>query len=142
MPNLGVVALSGERAFVVADIPGLIEGAAGRRARHRFLRHVERTRVLLHILDATRARAGRRCATTTRSTAELERYDPALAARPQLVAMSKLDLPEVRKAYDEIAGPFARRGIKLPAISAATGEGTAELLESIWRALPPRSGST
>jgi GTP-binding protein len=73
---------------------------------------------------------------------ELALYDPELAARPQLVVLNKIDLPDVRKRIKQIAGPFARRGIALAAISAATGEGTAELLESIWRALPPRSGST
>jgi GTP-binding protein len=73
---------------------------------------------------------------------ELALYDPALAARPQLVVLNKMDLPEVRKRAKQIGAPFARRGITLHAISAATGEGTAELLESIWRALPPRAAST
>jgi GTP-binding protein len=72
---------------------------------------------------------------------ELALYDPELAARPQLVVLNKLDLPDVRKRAKQIAAPFVRRGIKLHAISAATGEGTAELLESIWRALPARTGS-
>jgi GTP-binding protein len=73
---------------------------------------------------------------------ELALYDPALAARPQLVVLNKMDLPDVRKRAKQIARPFARRGIALHTISAATGEGTAELLESIWRALPPRTSST
>jgi len=142
VPNLGTVALSGERSFVVADIPGLIEGAhAGAGLGDRFLRHLDRTRLLVHLLDASAA--GR---TPLRDyeamNKELALYDPQLAARPQLVVLNKIDLPEVRKRAKQIAAPFARRGIPLAAISAATGEGTAELLESIWKALPPRSGST
>jgi len=140
VPNLGTVALSGERSFVVADIPGLIEGAhAGAGLGDRFLRHLDRTRLLVHLLDASAP--GR---TPLRDyeamNRELALYDPELAARPQLVVLNKIDLPEVRKRAKQIAGPFARRGITLGAISAATGEGTADLLESIWRALPPRGG--
>jgi GTP-binding protein len=142
VPNLGTVALSGERAFVVADIPGLIEGAhAGAGLGDRFLRHLDRTRLLVHLLDATQAER-----TPLRDyeamNRELALYDPDLAARPQLVVLNKIDVPEVRKRAKQIAAPFARRGITLLKISAATGEGTAELLESIWRALPPRSSST
>jgi len=141
VPNLGTVALSGERSFVVADIPGLIEGAhAGAGLGDRFLRHLDRTRLLVHLLDASAA--GR---TPLRDyeamNRELALYDPALAARPQLVVLNKIDLPDVRKRRKQLAGPFARRGITLHAISAATGEGTAELLESIWRALPPRAAA-
>ena len=142
VPNLGTVGLSGERSFVVADIPGLIEGAhAGAGLGDRFLRHLDRTRLLVHLLDATQT--GR---TPLRDyeamNQELALYDRALAARPQLVVLNKIDLPDVRKRAKQIARPFARRGIALHAISAATGEGTAELLESIWRALPPRTSST
>jgi GTPase len=142
VPNLGTVGLSGERSFVVADIPGLIEGAhAGAGLGDRFLRHLDRTRLLVHLLDAS-AEGRTPLRDYEAMNRELALYDPELAARPQLVVLNKIDLPEVRKRAKQIAGPFARRGIKLAAISAATGEGTAELLESIWRALPPRSGST
>jgi GTP-binding protein len=139
VPNLGTVGLSGERSFVVADIPGLIEGAhAGAGLGDRFLRHLDRTRLLVHLLDASAV--GR---TPLRDyeamNRELALYDADLAARPQLVVLNKIDLPEVRKKWKQMARPFARRGIALAAISAATGEGTAELLESIWRALPPRT---
>jgi len=144
VPNLGTVGLSGERSFVVADIPGLIEGAhAGAGLGDRFLRHLDRTRLLVHLLDASSGDPER---TPLRDyeamNRELALYDPALAARPQLVVLNKIDLSDVRKRAKQIAAPFTRRGIKLAAISAATGEGTAELLESIWRALPPRSPST
>jgi len=142
VPNLGTVGLSGERSFVVADIPGLIEGAhAGAGLGDRFLRHLDRTRLLVHLLDATQADR-----TPLRDyeamNRELALYDPDLAARPQLVVLNKIDLPDVRKRAKQIERPFARRGIRVHAISAATGEGTAELLESIWRALPPRGAST
>src|SRR5438876_331685 len=121
VPNLGTVGLSGERSFVVADIPGLIEGAhAGAGLGDRFLRHLDRTRLLVHLLDASASEPGR---TPLRDyetmNRELALYDPELAARPQLVVLNKLDLPEVRKRAKQIARPFARRGIALAAISAA-----------------------
>jgi GTPase len=139
VPNLGTVGLSGERSFVVADIPGLIEGAhAGAGLGDRFLRHLDRTRLLVHLLDAS-APGRTPLKDYEAMNRELALYDPELAARPQLVVLNKVDLPEVRKRAKQIARPFARRGIALAAISAATGEGTAELLESIWRALPRRA---
>jgi len=144
VPNLGTVGLSGERSFVVADIPGLIEGAhAGAGLGDRFLRHLDRTRLLVHLIDASSGAPGRTpLGDYEAMNRELALYDPALAARPQLVVLNKIDLPDVRKGTKQIARLFARRGIALAAISAATGEGTGELLESIWRALPPRSQST
>jgi GTP-binding protein len=143
VPNLGTVGLPGERSFVVADIPGLIEGAhAGAGLGDRFLRHLDRTRLLVHILDATAVEERTPLKDYETMNRELALYDPELAARPQLVVLNKMDLPDVRKRAKQIARPFAKRGIELHAISAATGEGTAELLESIWRALPPRSAAT
>ncbi|HET6149476.1 MAG TPA: GTPase ObgE [Polyangia bacterium] len=134
VPNLGMVRLSGERSFVIADVPGLIEGAhQGAGLGDRFLRHLERTRVLLHLLDAT-AGAGR---TPLRDyeaiNRELRLYDRALAERPQIVVLNKIDLPEVRARRARIAAPFLRRGLELHAVSAATGEGVPELLEAAWR---------
>jgi GTP-binding protein len=143
VPNLGTVGLPGERSFVVADIPGLIEGAhAGAGLGDRFLRHLDRTRLLVHILDATAVEGRTPLKDYETMNRELALYDPQLAARPQLVVLNKMDLPDVRKRAKQIARPFAKRGIELHAISAATGEGTAELLESIWRALPPRAAAT
>ncbi len=145
VPNLGTVGLSDERSFVVADIPGLIAGAhAGAGLGDRFLRHLERTRLLVHLLDPSAPPDGDGTARTPlrdfeATNRELALYDPALAARPQLVAVNKIDLPEVRKKMAALARPFARRGIELHAISAATGEGVGALLEAIWRALPPRA---
>jgi GTP-binding protein len=135
VPNLGTVRLPGERSLVVADIPGLIDGAhAGAGLGDRFLRHLERTRVLVHILDATQTERTPLAAFEA-TNRELALYDPELAKRPQLVVLNKIDLPDVRKRARRLSQPFARRGIELHTISAATGEGTAELLEAVWRVL-------
>jgi GTP-binding protein len=137
VPNLGMVRLSGERSFVVADIPGLVEGAhEGVGLGIRFLRHVERTRVLVHLLDASSGEPGR---TPLRDfetiNRELAAFDATLAERPQIVVLNKIDLPDVRRRRKQLAAPFARRGIELTAISAATGEGVNELLEKVWKVL-------
>ena len=144
VPNLGTVRLSGERTFVVADIPGLIEGAhAGAGLGDRFLRHLDRTRLLVHLLDPSAAADGRSPLVDYEAmNRELALYDPELAARPQIVVLNKIDIPEVRRRKSQLARAFAKRGVTLLAISAATGEGTAELLESVWRALPSRTRST
>jgi len=133
-PNLGVVGLSENRSFVLADIPGLIEGAAeGAGLGHRFLRHVERTRVLLHLVEAAPGRDAE--ADFDVVNGELEKYDPALATRPQVVALSKIDLTHVRDAYPELRDRFARRGIELHAVSGVTGEGVTSVLERLWAVL-------
>lgn len=132
VPNLGVAA-SGERSFVIADIPGLIEGAAeGAGLGHRFLKHVERTRALLHIvtLDPDPARKPLRDYDVLMK--ELERFDPELARRPMLVAVSKLDLPDVRRRLASIRRGMKGRGVdRVLAFSAATGEGVDELLHAL-----------
>jgi len=137
VPNLGMVRLAGDRSFVVADIPGLIAGAhEGAGLGDRFLRHVERTRVLVHLLDPSTAEPGR---TPLRDyeaiNRELALFDPELARRPQIVAVNKIDLPDVRRQLRRIEAPFQRRGIELFPVSAVTGEGVNALLESAWRVL-------
>lgn len=133
-PNLGVVGLSGNRSFVLADIPGLIEGAAeGAGLGHRFLRHVERTRVLLHLLEVAEGRDAE--ADFDVVNGELAKYDPALAERPQVVALNKIDLTHAREAYPALRERFARRGIDLHAVSGATGEGVLAVLEKLWSLL-------
>jgi GTP-binding protein len=148
VPNLGMVRLSGERSFVVADIPGLIEGAhEGAGLGDRFLRHVERTRVLVHLLDAS---PGLDAVATSGAPAKSDRsplrdfdainrelalFDPALAERPQIVVLNKTDLPDVEATRKRLTASFARRKLKLHAISAATGEGVPALLEEIWKVL-------
>src|SRR5690606_21133299 len=104
-PNLGVVRLSGERTMVIADIPGLIEGAAeGAGLGHQFLRHVERTGVLLHIIEANELTGPDREPMRDFDvlSAELARYAPELANKPQVVALNKTDLTETRAAADEL----------------------------------------
>ncbi len=143
VPSLGVVSLGqdederGARAFVIADIPGIIEGAAeGAGLGHRFLKHVERTRVLVHIvtLDPDPDRAPLKDYDVLMR--ELERFDPELAKRPMIVAVSKLDLTDVRARVATIKRGMKKRGIDavLP-FSAATGEGLHELLIAIERLL-------
>ena len=136
-PNLGVVSRDIDRSFVVADIPGLIEGAAeGHGLGHRFLKHVERCRVLLHVLaidpDPERAPVQDFDALN----GELARFDPELAARPMLVALSKADLPDTREAEAEVRAAMAERGRgELHVFSAVTGEGLEELLNANERLL-------
>jgi len=136
VPNLGVVDLGDERQLVVADIPGLIEGAAeGAGLGHRFLRHVERTRVLLHILDASALAGPDRDPLSDFDTLnrELALYAPELAKRPQVVALNKADITEVRDQADELSRAFAERGVRLFSLSAVTGDGVRAVLEELWR---------
>jgi GTP-binding protein len=136
VPNLGMVRLQGERSFVVADVPGLIEGAhRGTGLGDRFLRHLERTRVLIHLLDATAGNGRTPLRDYEAINRELRLYDPRLAERPQIVALNKIDVPEVRRKLKTLAAPFKRRGLELLAVSAATGEGVPQLLEAAWRIL-------
>src|SRR5262249_2531257 len=139
-PNLGVVGLSGGRSFVLADIPGLIEGAAeGAGLGHRFLRHVERTRVLLHLVELSVEPDREPEKDFDAINRELASYDETLAQRPQIVALAKIDLPDTREAYPALRERFAARGIELLALSAATGEGVPQVLERIWARIHPTS---
>jgi GTP-binding protein len=135
-PNLGVVGLSGSRSFVLADIPGLIEGASeGAGLGHRFLRHVERTRVLLHLVEIAPEPERSPEHDFDAINRELAAYNETLATRPQIVALTKMDLPETRARHPELKERFAARGIELHALSAATGEGVKEVLEKLWAAI-------
>ena len=134
VPHLGVVGMSGNRSFVLADIPGLIEGAAdGHGLGHRFLKHVERARVLLHILDLTSIEGREPLADYDIINRELERFDPELAKRPQLVALGKMDVTETKEAYPALKKAFAKRGVHLHAVSAVSRAGLNELLEAVWK---------
>ncbi len=136
VPHLGVVGLSDNRSFVLADIPGLIEGAAeGHGLGHRFLRHVERCKVLLHLIEINDEPGREPERDHDVLCAELERYDPELAKRPQIVALNKIDVPEVREAHAALRDRFAKRGIELLAVSSVTGEGVKDVLERLWRLL-------
>ncbi len=134
VPNLGVVSLPGGRSFVVADIPGLIEGAAeGQGLGHRFLRHVERTATLLHLVELTQEPGRDPLTDYEILNRELDKYDPELAKRRQVVAMTKIDVTETREAFDEWKKKFAARGVELHGISAVAQDGVRELLEILWR---------
>jgi len=131
VPNLGVVSRGVDRSFVMADIPGIIEGAAeGAGLGHRFLKHVERTRVLLYLLssDPDPERNMPRDLETLR--AELARFDPELAARPALVSVSKLDLPETREQLPALREALGADDTLL-LFSAATHEGVDTLLDAV-----------
>jgi GTP-binding protein len=128
-PSLGVVE-RGERRIVVADIPGLIEGAAdGAGLGHRFLRHVERTRVLVHLLDLeAMLMEGRDLEQDyDQLRTELERYQPALLERPEILVLSKSDLIPDASALEEIQARFAARGLQTRTLSGATGAGSQDL---------------
>jgi GTP-binding protein len=136
VPNLGVVRLDEVRSFVIADIPGIIEGASrGAGLGLRFLRHIERTRLVCHVLDAAPYGGLDPLKGWEILNEELRQHSPTLAKKPQVVVLNKIDLPEVREKAASLARRFKRRGIKLHAISALTGEGVPDLMETLWRSL-------
>lgn len=136
IPNLGVVQLPGERSLVLADVPGLIEGAhAGAGLGHQFLRHLERTRVLIHVVEMGQGEGRAPLDDYLALRRELELYDSALAARSEIVVLNKIDLPATRKKLPALKKEFAKRGLRLLGISAVTGEGMPEVLEAAWEAL-------
>jgi GTP-binding protein len=140
VPNLGVVSRGDERSFVVADIPGIIEGAAeGAGLGHRFLKHIERTRVLLVLvsLDPAPGRSLVGDLATLRS--ELQRFDAALASRPMVIAVSKIDLPDVVEALPEFRAHLATEDRALCAFSAATMQGVEEMLDRVEALLAEHS---
>ena len=131
-PNLGTV-YQGERSFVVADIPGLIEGAhQGHGLGHEFLRHVERTRLLVHLIDATPVDGSDPVANYRGIRHELELYSPALAARPELIVVTKLDLTGSQAALERISTELCREVIP---ISAVTGKGIPTLVHRVGELL-------
>ncbi|UFS72031.1 GTPase ObgE [Geomonas sp. RF6] len=131
-PNLGVVKYKNYRSFVMADIPGLIEGASeGAGLGHRFLKHLERTGQLLHLLDLSFMPERDPIKEYEAINRELALFNPELAEKRQTVVINKIDLPNVRENLKEVLPYFEERGIKVFPISAATGEGISELLDDI-----------
>lgn len=143
-PHLGVVDL-GDTTLVLADIPGLIEGAhQGAGLGHEFLRHVERTRILLHLVDGASDDPLRDFKTINR---ELALHSPALQLREQIVAVNKIDLPEVRARIPQLLEAFKKEGKEPVPISALSGEGVRDLLGRVAsrmaampKDLPPADG--
>ena len=146
IPNLGVVGLSGDRSFVVADVPGLIEGAhEGHGLGHRFLSHLERTRVLVHVIDVSSGSGrdpvqdydviARELALFPGRDASGER----LQDKPVIVAANKIDALDDPERLASLRAHLKTAGIPVVAISAATGEGLPLLLEAIWKELEARS---
>ncbi|WP_435017734.1 GTPase ObgE [Tundrisphaera sp. TA3] len=127
-PNLGTVH-EGDRSFVVADIPGLIEGAhEGHGLGHEFLRHVERTRLLVHLVDAVPMDGSDPVANYRTIRNELEKYSPALAARPEVLVLTKLDLTGATEVRERLEKELCR---DILPISAVTGRGIPELIRRV-----------
>ncbi|PKN52092.1 MAG: GTPase ObgE [Deltaproteobacteria bacterium HGW-Deltaproteobacteria-13] len=135
-PHLGVVKFSDSKSFVIADIPGLICGAHdGLGMGIKFLKHIERTSVLLHILDISMEPNTNAWSNFTTINKELEHYNPELLERPQIVALNKIDLPYVRENAKKEVALFKKKGIILHLFSAVTGEGVKEILSRIVKKL-------
>jgi GTP-binding protein len=136
VPNLGVVRLGEDRSFVVADVPGLIEGAhRGLGLGHQFLRHLERTKVLVHLVDVSSATGRDPASDLDIIRQELERFQPTLAAKPQIVAASKIDAVDDESRVEAVAKRAADLKLPFYRVSAATGAGIPELLEAMWSRL-------
>ena len=142
-PVLGVVQLDDEAGFVMADLPGLIEGAhAGAGLGLQFLRHIERTRVVIHVLDASAGDGDQLWRDYQQVRAEVKAYNAALARRPQLIALNKMDAvadPAAVVAFRQRLVKLRRRTFP---ISAVTGEGVRDLLWAAWRSLQRPTGAT
>ncbi|MGH7857946.1 MAG: GTPase, partial [Candidatus Binatia bacterium] len=137
VPHLGVVRCGEDRSFVLADVPGLIPGAhEGHGLGDRFLRHLMRTRLLVHLLDLSGLSGSDPLADYEAIHSELRLFDPALASRPKLVVGNKIDLAESRERLDTVRREIEQRGLDFLAVSAVTGEGVAELVRRIcvWMA--------
>lgn len=130
-PNLGVVDLEGTGGFVIADIPGLIEGASeGVGLGHAFLKHIERTRVMIHMVDAASVEGRDPIGDIYAINKELETYNPELMKKPQVIAANKIDAiyDETESALPSLKAEFEPKGIKVYPISAVSGQGIRELL--------------
>lgn len=130
-PNLGVVRIGAARNFVVADIPGLIEGAhAGAGLGHDFLRHIERTKLLIHVIDCASVDGRDPIEDYEQLNEELELYNPRLVRMPQLIALNKVDLPDAQVYLPQIGDYFGKR--RIFSISALTGEGVNGLIRAAY----------
>jgi len=141
VPNLGVVTREDRRPFVVADIPGLIEGASrGAGLGLTFLRHVERTRLLIHLLDISKGPASNPVKDFHALNNELNAYDPSLQNKIQIVVLNKIDLPSVRRRAGDFQKQFEKIGYRLHLVSGKTGEGLEEFMRTVSQELESISG--
>ncbi|ORT98997.1 GTP-binding protein Obg [Anaerovibrio sp. JC8] len=138
-PVLGVVSvgdIDDERTFVMADIPGLIDGASeGVGLGHDFLRHVERTKVIVHIVDASGVEGRDPVEDYYKINKELKIYSEKIARRPQILAANKMDLPGAQENYERLKELAEKEGIEIFPISAATHQGTKELIQRVAQVL-------
>ena len=135
-PNLGVVGLSDDRSFVVADVPGLIEGAhRGQGLGHQFLRHLDRTKVLIHLVDVSSASGRDPVSDMDIIRRELELFAPSLAGKPQLIAANKIDALDEEERAAAVEQRAHALGLPFFRISGVTGAGLPDLLEAAWREL-------
>ena len=136
VPVLGVVSLGYEKSFVMADIPGLIDGAAdGVGLGHDFLRHIERTKLILHIVDAAAVDGRNPLDDFNKINVELRRYSEKLSKRPQILVANKIDLPQSKENLPSLEELAKREGIEFFAISAATRENLDELINFVGKRL-------
>lgn len=137
-PNLGVVDLDDGQGFVIADIPGLIEGASeGIGLGHEFLKHIERTKVMIHMVDAASTEGRDPIADIYAINKELEAYNADLCKKPQVIAANKIDAiySGDEDPVEKLRAEFEPQGIKVFAISAVSGQGLKELLYEVWNML-------
>jgi GTP-binding protein len=135
-PHLGVVTLSDERSFVVADVPGLIEGAhEGHGLGHQFLRHVERTKILIHLVDVSGGSGRRPVEDFETIRRELELYNRELLEKPQVVVANKIDALDNPEEVEALGRRARELGLPFFRISGVTGAGVPALLEAIWPAI-------
>jgi GTP-binding protein len=143
IPNLGVMVFDEEKTLTVADIPGLIEGASrGRGLGHNFLKHIERTKLLLHLIDITRLPENGLLEDLDKVTGELEAYSSSLARKRQIVLVNKMDLhPSRHRDVHDVMETLKRRGYEAYPVSALTGEGLEEVKEALARIFFHESGN-
>lgn len=135
-PNLGVVRIGDEQSFVLADIPGLIEGASeGIGLGHDFLKHIERTSVLVHVLDASGSEDRDPIEDFYKINQELKAYNEKLSSKAQIIVANKMDIPSSKEELEKLRAEFEPKGYLIYPVSAATGEGIDELKYGIWHLL-------
>ncbi len=135
-PNLGVVRTKWGTDFVMADIPGLIEGASeGLGLGHEFLRHIERTKVLVHVVDAAAVEGKDPIVDIEKINGELKAYNEALMSRPQIIAANKIDIPEAEENVKRLKEFYEPKGFEIYPVSAATNQGLDELIDGVIKIL-------